>query len=323
MGRVFIDGFESYGIDLWDWSNDGAGAYSVQAGLDGSYCLRCTGDEGAVYKDITLASDLYFSVLYKTSSSSASSIISFWNGATLLLSIVRENYNVVAYRGGTMKLATGSETISNYTAYRIEVRYNIHDTTGRIQVKVDGVTDIDFTGDTKPGTDTQMNRVRLGWDGTRYGYAYFDNFIIDDASFPGRTKIQSIPPIGAGNAAQWTPSSGANWQCVDERPPSSSDYVAVNAVDQIDTYQAGDLSGEINSVVCVQVQAVCKEESPASPQNLNLAIRSGGTDYFSGDKLVPDDYSAVSHLWITDPNTAAAWLETNVNAIEIGVKSKT
>jgi len=150
----------------------------------------------------------------------------------------------------------------------------------------------------------------------------FDNVVIDNTSWPGKTNIQAIRPTGAGNSTQWTPSAGNNWDCVDEVPASDADNVVTNANDQVDFYAAGNLVGAIDSVVCVQVQARAVKEGAPTPQNLALGVRTGGADYFSSDKAVPTAAKSLFNLWAQNPNTAALWTKTDVDGAEIGIKSR-
>jgi len=120
----------------------------------------------------------------------------------------------------------------------------------------------------------------------------------------------------------WNPSTGSNYACVDEKPPSETDYIAVNHIGNVDTYAAGNLVGTIGQVKCVQLQALAIVEGEPTPTNLQLAIRSGGADYFGSSHAVPNTASTqLASLWPTDPATGLAWTESGVNAMEIGVKA--
>jgi hypothetical protein len=76
-----------------------------------------------------------------------------------------------------------------------------------------------------------------------------------------------------------------------------------------------------NRYKCVQLQALAKAEGSPSPHNLQLAVRTNGADYFSGDKAVPSSSTQLSSLWEANPATSAPWQEAEVNAMEIGVKA--
>jgi len=325
MARVFIDGFEAGDLKLW---NLVVGAYlsSGVAGMDGTYCLNCDGfGDYYAHKYLAAAPEYYLAFRYRGSSAQyASSMCYFFNGTTQLARLRRNpSSGFLEIRRGTSYgtlLATGAIAVNVGTPVLIEVHYKPHNTEGIFQVKVGGILDIDFTGDTTDGA-TAIDAIRLGGDGGYYSSCWFDNVVIDNAAWPGNTRIQAIKPTGAGNSTQWTPSAGANYQCVDEVPPSESDFVSTNTIGQLDLYAAGDLAGTIGSVKCVQLQALAKAEGSPSPHNLQLAVRTNGADYFSGDKAVPSSSTQLSNLWEANPATAAPWQEAEVNAMEIGMKA--
>jgi len=324
MARIFIDGFEAGDVKLWDLINNATAAAPV-SGMDGSYCLDVNALGEYAQKTVPEKSEYYAAFLYQcTQSTNLCNIIAFRNGTTVL-GWVRfvSGSSIRAYRGSGISnvLADGATPLIHNTTYLIEVRYKPH-STGVFQVKVNGLLEIDYSGNTTPGAATITN-IRLAYYGVTpyYGAAYYDNFILDDADWPGNTKIQAIVPTGAGNSTQWTPSAGANYECVDEVPPSEADYVATNTIGHLDQFAAGNLVGTIGSVKCVQVQALAKTDGAPTPTNLQLAVRSGSADYLSGDKAVPSASKQLWNLWETDPATAAAWSESGVNAMEIGVKA--
>lgn len=327
MARIFIDGFESGQDDLWDDEYNVNVISSTGLDMDGDYCLDLNNEQEYIQKNITADDEIYFAFLYRPTSAGTNSrqLITVYKDTTPLLFITLDTTSPILrlQKETSGLLDSGTKVFSSDTTYLIEGYFKIADSGGRGVVKVDGVTDIDFTGDTKVGADTQFNRVRLG-RGPSTSYttcAYFDNFISDDVAWIGDTKIQKILLTGAGNSTNWTPSVGANWQCVDERPASDVDYVSINTVDIVDTYQAGNMVGSINSVKCVQVQSRTESFVTPTPTNLKLVVRSGGVDYLSGDKFVPAAPSGLHNLWETNPADSLAWEEADVNAMEIGIKS--
>lgn len=326
MARLFIDGFESGGDDLWDAESNANVISSAGLDMNGNYCLDINFTSEYIQKNITATDEMYFAFLYRpTSVGNSEQMLTVYNSGTVLCHLLREATTGFpkAYRDIANVLATGSEAMGINTTYLVEVYIKIADAGGRFVVKIDNITDIDFTGDTKPDANTQFDRVRLGY-GPSAGFscfAYFDNFIMDDAGWIGDTKIQAVVPTGAGTTTGWTPSAGNNWECVDEKPANDADYVSINAIDTVDTYAAGNMAGVISEVKCVQVQSRAKTDGSPTPTNLKLVVRSGGTDYLSGDKAVLATAKSLWNLWENNPADAAAWEEADVNAMEIGVKS--
>ena len=323
MARIFIDGFESGNYDMWDTSDGAVVISSSGLDMDGDYCLDLLSHTDYVQKAITATDEMYFAFLWRpVSLSNDRDVITCYKDGSLIIKIRWEypGEHLEAQLTSGVSLSTGTASFNAGTTYLIEVRFKIADSGGRAVVKVGSVTDIDFTGDTKSGAETQFNQVRLGRDDA-FSDAHYDNFIMDDAAWIGDTKIQKILPTGAGNTTGWTPSAGNNWDCVDERPASDADYVSINANDQVDTYAAGNMVGDIDTVKCVQVQSRTESDGAPTPTNLKLVVRSGATDYLSGDKSVPADPKSLCNLWENNPADAAAWEEADVNAMEIGIKS--
>jgi len=326
MARVFIEGWESGGLENWDL-NSSCTVVAAQEGMTGSYCLEATGINDYCYKNLLSSyASLYFAFKYRPTSDGASQCILhlFDSGGTAIASIIRNktSHFLEARRGaynGTL-LATGTSALSAGVTYLIEVYYAPLNTGGSIQVKVNGnAVEINYSGDTTNGLEN-IQRVSLGQPSD--SMFYMDDLVIDDASWIGNTKIQGIVPTGVGTTTQWDPSAGSNYACVDEKPYSDTDYVSTNVTDEIDTYAAGDLSGSVASIKCVQIQARCSKDGVPTPTQLQLAVRSGGTNYFSSSKTVPTVFGVPAWaIWEDNPADSADWEEADVNAMEIGMKA--
>lgn len=321
MARIFIDGFESGSYDLWD-GNYLPTVSSGITGMNGTYCLDLTLGGRYVSKTITEVSTLYGAFLIKPGAD-AGTFFQTLNGAQFMVKFYKNattNY-ISAYVDSSL-VQIGTIPFNTNSVYLFEFYIYIDDVAGRITTKINGITDIDFTGDTKPSTQTTISQTQL--IGGFVGVGYFDNFILDDADWIGDTKIQAIYPTGAGTTTAWTPSAGSNYACVDEIPPVDTDWVETNTINLTDTYATSNLTGTIDNIKCVQVQARSIKEGAPTPLNVDLVVRSGGTDYPSSDKAVQSTfYMGEFAIWETDPATAAAWTESGVNAAEIGIKSKT
>jgi hypothetical protein len=327
MARVFIDGFETKKYlasagGLWD-TYDG-GAWGPYTGFDGvGWCMGSPGNSGNIWKYLPSVASEYFGFHYK-GTGIAGKFFRMYNGSTVLGSLYYSPITglFTAYKGDQATwLANGSITIPNGDWAHIQIYYLPHDTTGSFKVKINGVLDIDFSGSTSPST-ANIDRVGIYCPGGSASY-YFDNFVVDDAAWTGVSRIALCAPTGAGNSAQWTPSAGNNWDCVEEIPYSDTEYVSTNTVDQVDTYALSDLPSAAAVVKCVQVVARARKEGSATPQNIALAVRTTGGDAYSADQALQTSFQSHMKIWETNPGTAAAWTVSEVNAMEAGVKSRT
>jgi hypothetical protein len=325
MARVFIDGFEAGDLKLWTaYAFAGGGGLSAPVqGMDGNYCCLVRFNSDYLKKVVAPASEYYCAFRYRPINVvyDSNKTILFMSGGTTLGSLHRSGGPMVAYRGNaSVELARSTTSLNIDTTHLIEIRYKPHATAGIFQVKIDGVLEIDYYGNTTAGGET-FDTFNF-WTTSGYNVlGYIDNFIVDNSKWPGNTSIQAIKPVGAGNFTLWTPSAGDNYACVDEVPASESDFIATNTLNHLDLYAAGDLVGTIGSVKCVQLQALAIAEGSPTPEHLQLAVRSNGADYFGDSKAVPSVVTGMSSLWEANPATAAPWLEAEVNAMEIGVKA--
>jgi len=326
MARVFIDGFEAGDLKLWDAV---VGTITLSTGILGmdGYALRNTSYDSfaCIGKNLDAKDEYFVAFRYNPIDiSNSQQLIVFYNSSTKIGSI-RRNRNTLclsAYDNTDTLLVSGTTPILANNTCLIEVRFKPNTSDGIIQIKINSIMDIDFTGNT--GSALNINKFYIGNPdiAEAYTYAYFDNVIVDNATWPGNTKIQAIVPTGAGNSTQWTPSEGANYQCVDEKPASEVDFISTNTIDVLDQFTAGDLAGSIESIKCVQVQALAKAEGAPTPTGLQLSVRTGDTDYLGDTQLVPNTTSKqLCQIWEDNPNTSAPWEVSEVNAMEIGVKA--
>lgn len=328
MARVFIDGFEHGSYTLWETTSGSVGSITCPtppSGMIGSYCCFIAGNY-FLRKTLAAASDRYISWKYKYADGNSVAIMTLYSGPTVMCYLKRDAATgyLKAYTGSGTLIATGTTVIDTNTVYRMELYYYIHDTAGRFWLKLNDATEIDFTGDTKPGSETTFNFLNFGYGGPGdNGSCYIDDVIIDDAAFPGATFIQRIGPASAGNSSQWTPSTGDNYACVDETPPSDTDYVYTDTVNHVDTYVPNDLSLTVSNIRCVQVQCRIRRSNMATPVNARPVIRSGGTDYTVADKPIPYRVGYIDQIWALDPADSQPWTAAKVNAIEIGIKAVT
>ena len=217
-----------------------------------------------------------------------------------------------------------AEALTIGQTYLIEVYFSLADSGGRSVVKVDHIPWIDYTGDTKPGADTTIDNVFWGASTAAANInGYYDNLIIAD-DWVGDKRILGRVVTSAGSSAQWTPSTGANWECVDEIPSDATNYNSVNIVDYLDLFTLEDLPATgIGDIHAVQVNAMAVSEGMATPQNLKLALKASTTIALSSDHLVPTAGTILPGIWEVNPHTSNVFSIAEVNALEVGYKAAT
>lgn len=186
------------------------------------------------------------------------------------------------------------------TWHHYEVNVTISDSAGSVKVCFDGDTTapvIELTGvNTRSqfSSNNYANTIVIGsekWTAAMFGQGttrYMDDlFIMGTAGgvMQGDARVLTRYPTGAGSHTDFTPSAGANWECVDETPPNITDYVYSNTVGHIDTYDHTDLPANTETVLAVAVNHYTTKMD-AGMRKIGAVLIIGGSTLV-GDDVVP------------------------------------
>lgn len=225
---------------------------------------------------------------------------------------------------GTTVLATSETALSGDTWYYIELRTVIHNTTGEYELRVNGTAWLTATGaNTRSSANNSADGIRIYSENFQFGY--FDDLYICDGTgsshntFLGDCKVMALVPSGAGASTQWTPSAGANYECVDDATPDSdTTYVSSATAGHKDTYALGDLSGS-GTILGVQSSYFARKDDAGS-RTVKSVVRSGaGAESNGASVSVSDTYVYYIDLHATEPG-GAAWTVAKVNDAQVGVE---
>jgi hypothetical protein len=340
MARILIEGFESGNPPV------GCSCKNVvlgsSTGCDGAYCQWFSDGFGHLIVPFPGGlSEVYIYFRYKRTATTSYnfSLIDFfkyldpWDASGWLAQVrlTASTYIPQVYAGKLETwLANATTGLTVNTWFDIEIYYKPHYTEGRFILKVNGNIEIDFTGNTNDNGGNLLYAIGFGNAlGNAYttGHGYIDNLIIDDANWihaagEQRHRVSGLVPTGAGANSQWT----GSYDFIDEVPLSEADGIEVNAVDQVSTFAMSDISGSVDTIKCLQVDAALHGWGAHTPKNVKPAIVTGGSLHVGNDKAVGSHMGRpgwARKLWETNPATAVAFTPSEIAGIECGVKSAT
>jgi hypothetical protein len=208
----------------------------------------------------------------------------------------------------------------------LEVQMKCDGSTGTCVVRLNGVEVKNLTGLDTLYSSASLTRIGLGSGGSSLGTFYFDDLVVMDTTgaannaFLGDVTVSALYPNGAGTTSGWTPSAGANYDCVNEAAPNDdTDYNSTATLNAKDTYAMQDCAAGAD-IRAVQILAAVRKGAEG-PGQVKLVTRSSSTDYDGAAQGIGGTaYSYVREIRETDPATAAAWSESGWNAVEIGLK---
>jgi hypothetical protein len=231
--------------------------------------------------------------------------------------------------GTSIQDSTSTGLIQPNKWYYLELKANIANS-GSFDVYLDGVQ-VAFSsnsGDTQNSV-AGATHVRLRGE-TGQGVAetipiHFDDFYClnttgSPTDFLGPQHVKTIFPNAAGDVDDFTPSTGNNFEQVDDNGnDGDTTYVESSTTGHKDLYNFGSV-GTFANINAVVDYAIAKKTDVSSFTIIPVA-KSGGDESDATSLLVNDtSYLAYGGVYLTDPDTAAAWTDTAVNAAQFGYK---
>lgn len=213
MGAIeFIDGFDEYAAaqaQAYGWP---AGFTSMATGRFGTgQCMRISNLSQLLY----VTPDARYSIGFAMNMGSANGLttshpnfIRFFESGTVHGYLAYNGDGTLSVKNNAGVLATSAAVITNASAwYHVEFDYNVHDSTGSYEVRVDGVSVIGPTSnvDTQNGGTGVINQVGLTLATVTAGSIGFDDLIITKGGgFNGDCRVVTQFPSADGANTAWS-----------------------------------------------------------------------------------------------------------------------
>ena len=233
--------------------------------------------------------------------------------------------------GGTQLAVTSANTVSANTWHHVEVQAKCNSTTGYVELRVDGATVASVNNvDTTESGSEEWSCVALCAPGSVLYQMRFDNLYIcnDQGStnngFLGECFVHTLKPTSDAGTNDGTPSTGNDhYAMVDEAvPDTDTTYITVDTDGDKEMFGYETLS--INSgapVLGIQMASVGARRTAAFAK-LKHVFESGGTESSQNSHTLHGtaNYMGVQQIQESNPDTSAAWTESEVNAGTFGVE---
>jgi hypothetical protein len=136
----------------------------------------------------------------------------------------------------------------------------------------------------------------------------------------------TIRPDGQGYYSAWTNtacgSGTSEWQCVDENPFNTTDYLSTSSASVGESFSFGNTglsSVTINSVTLNYYATY----SSSSKKMFQPLIRVNSTNYLGSAKTTTGSWAYYNQTYATNPATNASWTLSQVDNLEAGMMSYT
>jgi hypothetical protein len=227
-----------------------------------------------------------------------------------------------AYVNG-VNVASGTVAFPNNTWHHVQFALKVDDApNGTIDVKIDGVSSIAYTGDTKPGATDTVEYLYLNYS-VPVDNTWVDDLVIGRGGFLGDLRCVDIRPNADTAQDDWTPSAGDNYSTIDEINANlatiDSDYNETNTDAQADELALTDFDGA--TYVPVAVYAWVRAwELAANGDAIKVGIDSNGVDEVTQHTLATSGVY-YGHIATENPDGPAAWDDAAIDALLLRYES--
>ena len=324
-GVIFMATADSGGVSMWS-TTSGVTVSSTQK-RTGVNSLRIAGSASYAHRAVPAASEYYARYgIFVTQNLDDDFKLRLREGTTVHVSVLLQPNSgyFQAFMGtetGTSLGTGGVAAIGNW--YCVEVYAKIANSPdGEVRVKINGTEVITATGvDTRNGATGVIDNIYFQSDTQ---YMYIDDVIVRDDAWPGTGGIYVMTMVEDGSDTGWTASETDRHECVDEVPPTFTNYISADAgtPGTKSTFTVSGLTGNFLSIDNVRVAALAQLDLAGLGQVKTIGLSDG--EYSKGSPVALD----VSPLWVyhdilLDPGLTpdGAWQKAAVNALEVGVET--
>jgi len=239
--------------------------------------------------------------------------------------------------GGLTQIATSSSNILQLSTWQyIEAKCFLTNSTvsGYVEVRVDGVPVVTFTGKTNSNATTllfdrvSINNATGNLGNNNVNPAIDDVYILNtsggiNTDFLGDVHIDVYVPSGAGTYTQWTGTgatvASGNWSLVDESPtPDVTDYVSTSTSGAIDTYKFKSLPDFVSKIYAVEAITYAGKTGSQVRQIAPVVVYSGILATGTYNTLPQPGYIYQDNIFNYNPVTNSGWTPSGVVESEFG-----
>jgi len=316
--NVLFDGFDAKTLGKWDAT---VSAVIGQGGRRSGFGVTYSFNTCNITKNIQNKKCLILGVAYTLPG--VSYRIDFYDGANIqFFCEITSTLINIKNNAGTV-LGTTNISIPSYSFRYIEIGANI-DNSGTCIVKMDGITLLTIDADIQYTVNSYCSAIKITITVSYYN-GYIDDVYIrqadtwDTNGFLGDIRIDAIVPT-ADTLKEFTPSTGTvNAECLDEIPPSETDYVTSGGYGSKDIYRFANTLDLPGQILAIQQSSLCKKPTSGVSQGLKHIIRMNVTDY-EKDAFIPDSTSKFyTNIWDTNPDNDNLWDIDDINSLDAGL----
>jgi hypothetical protein len=249
------------------------------------------------------------------------------SGNNMVLGIT-SNSEIYIKRDNGTRVATSGPLIKWRRWNYIEVKATFDATAGAVELRLNGKTIINLTGQDFQATAGHPHSNNISW--WYHDYQKLDDIYIIDPNtsglddFLGPIVVRRLKPSADSATADFTPSTGtSHFACVDNDRADATDYLESSTVNDDELWDYENVPSEIASIKAINIETSFAATGAEAKTAASLC-KSGTTavQEVGQRATVETDWDQFNDIMETDPDTGSAWTISGLNAAQFGVRHK-
>jgi hypothetical protein len=338
MALLFVDGFDHYQtadfLRKWSGTETSFQTVSTTLGRRGGGCMirpyNTFKNLNSTYSSLICGFACYIAEWQGSSVTIPIGLVGFSSGLSNRVWMGASSAGeLIIYNASNTQLGRTRPNVIQQGAWAyIEMKAVTGTTTGAVEVRVNGVTELTLTNvniSANTFASIAFTSLSLNVSQSSSGMRIDDVYVCDTSGatnndFLGDCRVDAYYPTSEGTTQSWTPTpSGTHYTTVDEVPVSTTDYVESVTANAVELFGFNDLVNTPLSIFGVQVNS-CARKTDAGARSINNTARVAGANYYGPDLTLSDTTNYRLSVFGTNPATSAAWSKDEINATEFGVR---
>jgi len=264
---------------------------------------------------------IYAGAAFQFNSELARNCFVFLDNATPHVTLqVRVDGRLSLLGPGNTEVAVSTVALVTGSFYYIEVHLVVNNA-GTCEVRVNETVVISYTGDTQGGSNAYATNIQIGGLSASSGLLYISDLYVHTTRYLGDIKVRFIKPDGNGTNRDFTLSTGTDdFAVLDEVPPNGdTDYAYSETVNDKISCEMEDVNLAGGTCEGIQVLASVRKDE-ANVRKIKTLILEGGTETLGDEESIPTGYYYATTCYDENPRTSVAWIDTDLDDIEAGIK---
>jgi len=263
---------------------------------------------------------------YRPNIPALTTIARFQDGSTTQIRIQQNSTGYLEVVHGSGAILAVGPYIGDPPYKHIQFKATIDAVAGAFEVRVNNTTVLSASGiDTQQSANPYADTLYFGHGGAND--LYLDNLWICDGSGAdfndclGELRVITRRPNAPGNYTQWTPNTGANWECVDdEQPDNDTTYVSSLVIGNKDSFPLVALGVDSGVILAVN-RNIRPRKDDVEQREIAMLTRQDAADYEGSNLALLAGYKNFREQLLTCPD-ATEWTREKFAAMQWGYNYK-